>query len=866
VAGFVKSRRRLWPAGVARVLPCARRAAVRTPPNRRDRRKQTVATPVTSQRRRRQPPPGDRAPMTTVDHDAAQLSLLATPSATGVNGTFGPNRSHPVHRWYPYLEGFSHGFVHALLDEFGDSVTTVHDPFAGTGTTQVVSAFAGLDSTYSEVNPFMRLVIETKTNGVRAATPLVNDLASYLRVLTARAREQLPSSAEATSELAKTFGSRQYYETSRLREMVAIRRAIAATDPRTPVFRDFAQLALASIAVDASQLVRSGDVRYRKPEEMARRIESPIIAFGQQSSQIIRDLESIPAIPATSVSLLTTSALNIPPSTAATDLVITSPPYLNGTNYFRNTKLELWTAAYLGDEKELGAYRIQAVAAGINNVSRKGRPPRLLPYVEKVASQLDEVAYDRRIPELVRRYFSDAHTWLGNLHTLLRPGARALIDIGDSRFAGVLVKTDQLLAEVGREVGFKLQETRLLRKRQSNDGSALKQVLLVLERPVAVSHLPPSSGDIRAAARQFETRLPHRRRPLSARNWGHGWHSLCSYQGKLKPAIAHALVADFTSPGEVVLDPMSGAGTVPLEACLQGRIGWGNDLQELGYILTLTKVRRADPVAARAIADDLVTWVRRHRAEQDARAYGGFGLNGTIPEYFHEGTYREILAAREFMQAFPVDSSDHALVYASMLHILHGNRPYALSRRSHPVTPFKPSGPAEYRELAPRLMQKIDRTLGQDWPRQARDGRAHNQDLFDLPFSNEVDAVITSPPFAASTRFFAANWMRLWLAGWEPDDFDNRKEAFLEHRQRDSLDVYRDFFAAAHRWLKPRGRLIMHVGRTDRWNMARELDSLARDWFDVVHTFDESVVGREKFGISDQGGTKSHQYLFMIRG
>ena len=30
--------------------------------------------------------------------------------------------------------------------------------------------------------------------------------------------------------------------------------------------------------------------------------------------------------------------------------VITSPPYLNGTNYFRNTKIELWFLRALHDE------------------------------------------------------------------------------------------------------------------------------------------------------------------------------------------------------------------------------------------------------------------------------------------------------------------------------------------------------------------------------------------------------------------------------------------------------------------------------------------------------------------------------------
>jgi hypothetical protein len=51
------------------------------------------------------------------------------------------------------------------------------------------------------------------------------------------------------------------------------------------------------------------------------------------------------------------------------------------------------------------------------------------------------------------------------------------------------------------------------------------------------------------------------------------------------------------------------------------------------------------------------------------------------------------------------------MVPACLLHILQGNRPYALSRRSHPITPFAPTGPAEYRPLLPRLREKVARSL-----------------------------------------------------------------------------------------------------------------------------------------------------------
>ena len=803
--------------------------------------------------------------MTDTSTQPELFRMASRPLISGVNCTFSPNRSKLLHRWYPYLEGFSEDFVLALLDEFGSTAEIVHDPFAGTGTTPIVSALNGRISTYCEINPFMRLVIDAKIKGLQKVIHCIDDFIRYTKVILDTAIDNKPDTQDAKRQLSIAFGDRRYFEDSRLRELIALQRSIADTEPTFSTFRLLANLALASIVVDNSLLIRAGDLRYRKPNELPTIIGSPINDFHEQLDQITADLNSVSKQDFGSVSLLSNSALDIPRSISTTDLIITSPPYLNGTNYFRNTKLELWITNLIENERDLRTLRDEAIAAGINNITNRSRKPHLFSYVEEVTAQLDKVAYDRRIPELIRRYFSDAYIWLNNLHLLLRPGGLALIDIGDSRFAGVPVKTDQLLSKVSSEIGFELEEARFLRERRSRDGTDLKQVLLVLKKPITNLASRSATESIGSKAAQFKSQLPHQKKPLNSRNWGHKWHSLCSYQGKLKPAIAYTLVREFTLPGEVILDPMSGAGTIPLEACLQGRIGWGNDLQDLAFILTHAKVDYQDPFDVIKVAEDLIIWIDRYQSEQDPNLYKEFGFNGRLSEYYHADTYQEILAAREYIRVHPVTSWEQSFVYASLLHILHGNRPYALSRRSHPVIPFKPSGPTEYRPVAPRLMDKIGRMLNQGWPKQARAGKAFHQDLFDLPFSQEVDIVITSPPFAGSTRFFISNWIRLWMAGWEPDNFNIYKEKFIEQRQRNSLTVYRDFFKICHQWLKPNGRLIMHVGQNNTWDMATDLELMARDWFKLVYKFNESVIGKEKFGIRDQGSTKNHQYLFMVR-
>ena len=83
-------------------------------------------------------------------------------------GTFQLNHSEAIHRWYPYIEGYSSYFVENILEDLVDKkISTIYDPFCGTGTTPLVAAEKGYQIYYSESNPFMLFVIETKINVVK---------------------------------------------------------------------------------------------------------------------------------------------------------------------------------------------------------------------------------------------------------------------------------------------------------------------------------------------------------------------------------------------------------------------------------------------------------------------------------------------------------------------------------------------------------------------------------------------------------------------------------------------------------------------------------------------------------------------------
>ena len=342
---------------------------------------------------------------------------------------------------------------------------------------------------------------------------------------------------------------------------------------------------------------------------------------------------------------------------------------------------------------------------------------------------------------------------------------------------------------------------------------------------------------------------------------------MCSYQGKFKPALAHHLADCFSWPGDIVVDPFAGAGTIPFEACRMGRVGIGFDISNLGYVLTRAKVMTAEPKKLKELLSELeIQLCTQSPDDADIPNATAVRFNSSIPDFFHPETLREVLIARRFFMDRWDSSPEWALAYACTLHLLHGNRPYALSRRSHPVTPFKPTGPFEYRQLMPRLRAKILRTISEGPGPDFREGQVFLHDCTkrwpdSIPLA---DAIITSPPFFDSTRFYMTNWMRFWFAGWDRLDFDNKTGGFVENRQKSSLDVYREFFEVARQRIKDNGVMVMHLGKSPKCDMGVEIASRVSPWFEVLDRFTEGVSHCESHGIRDKGTVVGHTYLILI--
>lgn len=464
-----------------------------------------------------------------------------TPPFNPLQATYRGGAAEPLHGWYPYLEGYSPDFVKNVLDTFAPTAVRVLDPFAGTGTTPLTAALIGRFCFYCELNPVLQFVAETKARILALSEPTRFQLAARIRHLSTNI-SGLIAACEPDWRLdaayMKSFGGSKFFSDDTLEACLKLRIWIDAVGGEDPDAASIVTVASLAALVPCSNMIRRGDLRFRKGNEIRDIVSDLPSEVRARLRSIARDIvevqsaDSLPTLIAGDAKRLSrVPGLEV-------DAIVTSPPYLNGTNYYRNTKIELWFLRALSSPDGLTAFRRQAVTAGINDVtSGKNRSP-VSHIVEQTVSALEERAYDRRIPMMVSSYFADMKEILSGLLLHINPCAPLLLDIGDSSCAGVLVDTPTILGCLLKAEGWKVEREVTLRRRLSRNGQPLRQVLLVATAPSRSRRPSHAKMPRQAKWEVFQRTLPHRHGDFAKRNWGSPLHSLCSYQGKLKPSLA----------------------------------------------------------------------------------------------------------------------------------------------------------------------------------------------------------------------------------------------------------------------------------------------------------------------------------------
>jgi methylase of polypeptide subunit release factors len=239
-------------------------------------------------------------------------------------------------------------------------------------------------------------------------------------------------------------------------------------------------------------------------------------------------------------------------------------------------------------------------------------------------------------------------------------------------------------------------------------------------------------------------------------------HQLSPYIGKIKSSIAGELVSRYSQPGELVVDPFAGAGTIPLEAAMQGRRVFAADISPYARVLSQAKLKPPSSLNAALKAADKALSESSDVVEPDLR---------TVPQwvrkFFHPRTLKEII---RFAQIARRPGNEFLL--ACFLGILHHQRPGFLSYPSSHLVPYLRNKryPREqfpdmysYRELRPRLHAKIRRSFKRFVRPKASGVVIRQSPIERLLLPKRFDCLITSPPYMNALDYGRDNRLRLWF-------------------------------------------------------------------------------------------------------
>lgn len=259
-------------------------------------------------------------------------------------------------------------------------------------------------------------------------------------------------------------------------------------------------------------------------------------------------------------------------------------------------------------------------------------------------------------------------------------------------------------------------------------------------------------------------------------------HQLSPYIGKLKSCIAGDLVRQYTKLGNLVIDPFAGAGTILLEAQLQGRKAFGADISPYARILSHAKLHPPKTLSDALAAADGVLAQAESLPNPDLRSVPSW-----VRRFFHPKTLREALRVAQIGRL-----PGNEFIMACFLGILHHQRPGFLSYPSSHLVPYlrdkgypREEYPEmyEYRELRPRLLAKVGRSFKRITSTNGKKGTFCQSPIESLEFPTKFDALITSPPYMNALDYGRDNRLRLWFidpasAADVDNDVTKRRQAF----------------------------------------------------------------------------------------
>lgn len=406
------------------------------------------------------------------------------------------NKKNTVNRWYPILEGYSTDFVEAIINEQEEMPSVCLDPFAGGGTTPLVAQTKGMKCYSFEVSPFMSQVCRAKLRNDYD----INELTVIIDLISSLLEGGLKHGFKMGSKTSsKRPGHKKWlFHKTALDSLLCIRKAIDIACLGKEKYLDLLYVALASQIVTYSNVYRDGKaLRYRNGWEnkFPKRKDIYSSFFNICNQSVLNDVERIAENNRTNEQNIKyfysgdCRQLLDHVDDSLVDLVITSPPYLNSRDYTDSHMLELWLLGHVTDYTMLKELRGKTMRSHVQVSWGEIAVPQsnILKTALAEINIYEEKFWNKNIPSMIAGYFCDIQIILEKLFVKMKRNGRIYMNVANSSYFGVVIKTDRIIEEIAKNLGYTVEEIRLARKiktssQQFEEVKWLRESVIVMKK------------------------------------------------------------------------------------------------------------------------------------------------------------------------------------------------------------------------------------------------------------------------------------------------------------------------------------------------------------------------------------------------
>jgi hypothetical protein len=423
---------------------------------------------------------------TVVHREDTHSTHTSTKADAFRDPAFIENRAAPVHRWVPWIAGFSAQFVEDVFREFLPRTIQrplVLDPFAGVGTSLVQAMLHGYDTIGFEINPYAALATQVKLRADCLETGRLGELIQTV--------EQLPDTWDKQAPPKQYhpvgFRSRIPFFSERIEPQVLglleLLHHIA-----DPLLADVARVAFGAMMVKVSNYTYEPSLSSRPGAGKPLLVDANVpTVFAAKLREIQEDVIWMKQMlaengsPSTRKDIYCTSFLTLQDqlSSGSVDLMVTSSPYMNNYHYVRNTRPQLFWLSFVENPRELRQLEQDNFGKFWQTVRDAETIPLQCDHRElvRIVSTIRETRVESGAyggpgwANYVASYFNDCDRFMGILHRVLRHGGIGVVVIGNSIIQGIPIATDQILGDLAGNHG--LTPERIIPLRTKRVGASI---------------------------------------------------------------------------------------------------------------------------------------------------------------------------------------------------------------------------------------------------------------------------------------------------------------------------------------------------------------------------------------------------------